>query len=204
MLELHLCVFWTAEISPSENTSKASLLCSKQLLEAVSLAPSKPWSTMFCFWDLYFYGNHLGHILLVGRQGHTHFYFTLCLCVGVSEGCSRQDEWMCFIFCNVLNEFLKAYLPPYLSVASGGQSVAVDADCGLAAPVHACSTRWQWQQSHFYSSTAELGQALGDRFGFLQLEQKDCYRFGIPRCLKENFPSKGLKHSSFHPSASPK
>lgn len=37
--------FWTAEISPSENTGMASLLCSKQLLEAVSLAPWKTWST---------------------------------------------------------------------------------------------------------------------------------------------------------------
>lgn len=61
--------------------------------------------------------------------------------MGVSEGCSRQDEWMCFIFCNVLNEFWKAYPSPYLSVAPGGQCVAGDADCGLAAPERACSTR---------------------------------------------------------------
>lgn len=48
-----------------------------------------------------------------------------------------QDEWMCFIFCNILNEHLKVHLSPYLSTAS----VVVDAHCGLAPSVHVCSTR---------------------------------------------------------------
>lgn len=98
---------------------------------------------VFCLWGLCAFTETAQDMSSsIDRQGALHTLF-FALFLGGSEGCNTHDEWMCFILCSILNESLKAYISPYLSITSNGQSVVVYLPRGLGKFARVCRTRSQ-------------------------------------------------------------